>query len=131
MQSDISVMLSPELFDEFVLDELVTQSDIIEYPCYHLDGREQLRFLDKFLGIKKLRMIQYTFVAGQPSPPEQIEALKKIQKSGKLLLVIIRPQHVKPLLENLSAKGLFINTSCRNPEEADQIFRIVQEYSKE
>jgi hypothetical protein len=131
MQSDMSVMLSPEQFDEFIFDELILQSDILEYPCYHLDGQEQLRFLDKFFSIKNLKMIQYTFCKGQPSPLDQLKALQKIQKSGKLLLVIIEPQYVKPLLENLSAKGLFINTNCRNPEEADRVFRIVQEYSKE
>jgi hypothetical protein len=131
MQSDISVMLSPDQFSEFVLGELEQQSEILEYPCYHLDGNEQLRHLDKLLGIKKLRMIQYTFVAGQPSPPEQLEALKKIQASGKLLLTIIEPQYVKPLLENLSAKGLFINTNGKDPEEAERIFKIVKEYSKE
>ncbi|AEF83203.1 hypothetical protein [Leadbettera azotonutricia] len=131
MQSDISVMLSPGQFSEFVLGELEAQSQILEYPCYHLDGREQLRHLDKLLKIKNLKMIQYTFVEGQPSPVEQLEALKKIQQSGMLLLVIIRPEYVKPLLENLSAKGLFINTACKNPEEADRIFKIVQDYSKE
>ena len=131
MQSDISVMLSPKQFDEFVLDELIQQSEILEYPCYHLDGREQLRHLDKLLEIKNLKMIQYTFVAGQPSPPEQLPALQKIQKSGKLLLLIIHPQYVKPMLENLSAKGLFINTECQDPDEADRIFRIVRDYSTE
>ncbi|MDR1174855.1 MAG: hypothetical protein LBK83_05230 [Treponema sp.] len=131
MQSDISVMLSPEQFSEFVLGELEEQSEILEYPCYHLDGREQLRHLDKLLGIKKLRMIQYTFVAGQPSPVEQLPALKKIQESGKLLLAIISPEYVKPLLENLSARGLFINTACASPEEAEDIFRIVKKYSED
>ncbi|MDR1446600.1 MAG: hypothetical protein LBI90_06895, partial [Treponema sp.] len=104
---------------------------ILEYPCYHLDGREQLRHLDKLLGIQRLRMIQYTFVAGQPSPIEQLPALKKIQESGKLLLVIIAPEYVKPLLENLSARGLFINTACANPDEAEDIFKIVKEYSED
>jgi hypothetical protein len=131
MQSDISVMLSPDQFSEFVLDELEAQAQILEYPCYHLDGREQLRHLDKLLKIKNLRMIQYTFVEGQPSPIEQIEALKKIQQSGKLLLVILRPEYIKPILENLSAKGLFINTGAKDPEEADRIFRMVKDYSKE
>ncbi|MCL2831886.1 MAG: hypothetical protein FWD78_01835 [Treponema sp.] len=131
LQSDISVMLSPDQFDDFVLEDLQLQSEILEYPCYHLDGQEQILHLDKLLSIKNLRLIQYTFCAGQPTPAEQIPVLKRIQKSGKLLLLFLEPKYVKPILENLSAKNLFINTSCRNPDEADQIFKIVQDYSKE
>jgi hypothetical protein len=131
MQSDFSVMISPDQFSEFVLEELEKQSEILEYPCYHLDGREQLRHLDMLLAIKKLRMIQYTFVAGQPSPVEQMDALKKIQKGGKILLCVVEPKWVKPLLENLSAKDLFITTRCENPEDAEDLFRLVKQYSRE
>jgi hypothetical protein len=130
MQSDMAVMLSPNQFGEFILDELERQSDVLEYPCYHLDGQEQMRHIDMLLGIKKLRMIQYTFVAGQPSAPEQLEALKKIQQGGKLLMMFLAPEEIKPILENLSARGIFINTYCNSPEEADRIFRIVQDYSR-
>ena len=131
LQSDISVMLSPQQFAEFVYPDLNRQCEILEYPNYHLDGLEQLRHLDKLVSIKNLRLIQYTFCDGQPSPVEQIPALQRIQKTGKLLLLMVPPQYVKPLLENLSAKGLFITTACRNPEEADGLFRIVKEYSRE
>jgi hypothetical protein len=131
MQSDISVMLSPDQFSEFILGELERQAEVLEYPCYHLDGMEQQRHLDKLLAIKKLRMIQYTFVAGQPSPIEQMDALKKIQKGGKILLCVVEPKWVKPLLENLSAKDLFITTRCENPEDAEDLFKLVKQYSRE
>jgi hypothetical protein len=130
MQSDMSVMISPDQFREFILDELIRQSDVLEYPCYHLDGREQMRHIEMLLSIKKLRMIQYTFVAGQPSPLEQLEALKKIQQGGKLLLLFLDPKDIKPVLENLSARGLFIHTWCDDPEDADRVFKIVREYSR-
>jgi hypothetical protein len=130
MQSDISVMLSPRLFDEFVFDELAEQSAFLEYPVYHLDGAEQQRHLDKLLSLEKLRMIQYTFVAGQPAPDEQIDVLKKIQKSGKLLLLIMDPRYVKPILENLSAKGLFIETWAADPGQADNLFKLAGDYSR-
>jgi hypothetical protein len=131
MQSDISVMLSPDQFSEFVLGEIERQAEILEYPCYHLDGREQVRHLDKLLAIKRLRVIQYTFVAGQPSPVEQIDALKKIQKGGKILLCVVKPEWVKPLLENLSAKDLFITTKCETAGDAEDLFKLVQQYSRE
>ena len=131
LQSDISVMLSPDFFHKFVFDELKLQSDFLDYATYHLDGAEQIRFLDELLSIEKIKMIQYTCVVGQPSPLEKIDVLKKIQKSGKLLLIMANPEWVKPLLENLSASGLFLKIALDNPEQADDIFKIICRYSKE
>ncbi|GHU64138.1 hypothetical protein FACS189447_00290 [Spirochaetia bacterium] len=130
LQSDMSVMLSKELFGEFVRDELKRQADILEFPTYHFDGIEQARHLDVLLSIEKIKMIQYTCVAGQPSPLEKLDILRKIQESGKLLLIISKPEWVKPLLENLSAKGLFLKINAADPEEAEDIFKIISDYSK-
>jgi hypothetical protein len=131
LQSDMSVMLSPECFDEFVFDELKAQAAYLEYSTYHLDGIEQLRHLDKLLSIDKIKMIQYTCVDGQPPALEKIEALKKIQNSGKILLLIIKPRELRPLLEHLSARGLFLVTEAENPEDAEDLFKIVHDYSRE
>jgi hypothetical protein len=130
LQADMSVMFSTDFFDEFIIDELKTQSAFLEYPTYHLDGMEQIRHLDRLLSIEKLKMIQYTCVVGQPSPLEKIDVLKKIQASGKLLLLIIKPEWLKPLLENLSAKGLFLTIQAGSPEEADNLFKQVKDYSE-
>jgi hypothetical protein len=130
LQSDMSVMLSSAYFDEFVFDELKRQADFLEFPTYHLDGIEQIRHLDKILSIKKIKMIQYTCVVGQPSPLEKLDVLQKIQQSGKLLLLIIRPEWLKDLLENLSAQGLFLKIEAGNTEEADNLFKLVRNYSR-
>jgi len=131
LQCDMSVMLSPENFDEFVLGELEEQADVLEYPTYHFDGVEQKRHLQKILNIDKIKMIQYTCVAGQPDAMHELETLKQIQRSGKLLLIIVKPGEVKPLLDNLSAKGLYLVTSAETPGDADDLFKIAQKYSKE
>jgi hypothetical protein len=130
LQSDMSVMLSSAYFDEFVFDELKKQADFLEFPTYHLDGIEQIRHLDKILSIKEIKMIQYTCVAGQPSPLEKLDVLKKIQQSGKLLLLIIKPEWLKDLLENLSARALFLKIEADNIEEADNLFKLVRDYSR-
>jgi hypothetical protein len=39
-----------------------------------------------------IRMATEPEVAGQPSPLEKLDGLQKIQQSGKLLLLIIRPE---------------------------------------
>lgn len=87
LQCDMSVMLSSELFDRFIAPDLSAQSAALDAPMYHLDGMEQLRHLDTILALPNLKAIQWTRVAGQPSPVNFIPALKRIQQSGVRLLI--------------------------------------------
>ena len=55
MQCDLSVMISPEMFNRFAMPELEELCDFLDYPVYHFDGQEQIRHLDSLLSLKKLR----------------------------------------------------------------------------
>lgn len=125
MQSDMSVMISNDIFREFVLPELKSQSAFLEYPLYHFDGVEQIRHLDDLLAIPELRVIQWTQVAGQPPATEYIPELQKIQAAGKNLLLYVSHEQIEPLMENLSSRGLFMITGASDREEADAIIRRV------
>ena len=131
MQSDISVMISPDLFKEYILGELKTQSSYLQYPLYHFDGIEQIRHLDMLLSVKKLKMIQWTQVAGQPKVTEHIAQLRKIQSSGKGLLIIVEPYQIEPLMEQLSSKGLVLVTQASSREEANEIVKKVTKLTHE
>jgi hypothetical protein len=52
MQSDLSVMISPEMYEEFIIPELNQQLKWLEYSTYHFDGVEQIRHLDKLLQLE-------------------------------------------------------------------------------
>ena len=88
LQSDVSYMISPELFGEFVLPELKKSCLKFERPFYHLDGKGELPHLDQLLAIEELAGIQW--VPGEGSPPlqEWPEVLNKIADSGKKLQLI-------------------------------------------
>lgn len=131
MQSDISVMLSPEMFEEFVMPELKAQSEWIDHPLYHFDGVEQTRHLDMLLSLEKLETIQWTCVEGQPSPLEYIPVLKKIQKAGKRLFIILKPNEVEHILTELSSKGLYLKVRAESEDEADAILKLVEKLSHE
>lgn len=130
MQCDLSVMISADMYEEFVMDELREQLEWIDYPVYHFDGIEQTKHLPHILSLKKLRAIQWTEVAGQPSASNFIPTLQMIQKAGKGLIIMAPPSDVKPLLENLSAKGLYIHTQVETPEEAADLVKYVEKNSK-
>jgi len=125
MQCDMSVMISKSRFREFILPELQSQCRFLEYPLYHFDGIEQIRHLDDLLSIPELRAIQWTQVAGQPSATEYIPELKRIQAAGKSLIIIVSPDQIRPLMENLSSKGLLLLTTVPTKDEADAVLREV------
>ena len=132
MQCDMCVMISPEMFNRFVMPELEELCDFLDYPVYHFDGQEQIRHLDSLLSLKKLRAIQWTQVAGQPLTVDFIPVLQKIQKAGKNLVLNIRPQDVVKILDNLNCRGLIIDVrGVQSDEEAREIMKLVSKHSKD
>ncbi|HHT66482.1 MAG: hypothetical protein ACOX25_02740 [Caldicoprobacterales bacterium] len=131
MSSDISAMLSPEAFHEFVYPELLEQSEHLDFPLYHMDGSEQTRHLESLCSIEKLKMIQWTHVAGQPSPVHFIPVFRKIQAAGKNLLLQTNPRDMEILMENLSSKGLYLVIQAQNKEEADFVINRVAQLTRD
>ncbi|HHU48187.1 MAG: hypothetical protein ACOYEH_02255 [Caldicoprobacterales bacterium] len=129
MYSDISVMLSPESFQKFVYPELAEQSNHLDFPLYHLDGFQQTRHLDMICSIENLKMIQWTNVAGEPSPVHFIPTFKKIQEAGKGLLLHVSIRDIETLMENLSSKGLYLVVNARDREEADYAMKKIARFT--
>lgn len=130
MQCDFSVMISPEMFGRFAVPELEQQIAHIDYPVYHFDGVEQVAHLDHILGLEKLRAIQWTHVAGQPSAAHYIPVLRRIQDAGKGLIIMAPPGDVAPLMEGLSHRGLYLSTEADTPEEAQALVRYVADHTR-
>lgn len=131
MQCDLSVMIANETFEKYAMPELRAQCDLLDYPVYHFDGIEQIRHLDSLLSLEKLKMIQWTHVDGQPKPYKYMDALQKIQAAGKCLLLLVDAADIDIYMENLSSKGLFIQTSASSKEEADAIVKRVEKLTRE
>jgi hypothetical protein len=131
MQCDMSVMFSAAMYEEFVLDELNKQMEWLEYPVYHFDGIEQEKHLVHLLSLNKLKAIQWTHVAGQPSASHYLPVLKRIQAAGKGLIIMAPPSDVPILLEHLSARGLYLHTETKTKEEAEYLIAYTFKHSKE
>lgn len=129
MQCDLSVMISPDMYETLVLPELEQQLRWLEYPVYHFDGIEQEKHLPYLLSLEKLRAIQWTHVAGQPSAIHYLPVLQRIQAAGKGLIIMTPAGDVPALLDNLSAAGLYLHCSVHTPEEADALVRYVHAHS--
>lgn len=131
IQADFSVMISPGMFEGFVLPELEETAGWLDRSTYHLDGQEQIRHLDMILSVKKLDNIQWTPVAGQPRTSEFMPVLSKIQKAGKGLILIPEKNEIEKLMTELSSKGLMLITSDVESEtEAREIVKKVEKLTK-
>lgn len=127
LQCDLAVMLSPDMFEEFIMEELRSTMDFLDNGVYHIDGQEQIRHLDHLLSEPRINMCQWVSVAGQPPLIENVPTLRRIQKAGKGLVIQINKDEIKPLMKEISPKGVILLVSdASSPEEADDIVRYVE-----
>lgn len=108
-QCDFSVMISPALFEEFVVPEVEALGRYLEYIAWHLDGPGELKHLDILLDLPQIKAIQWYQGAGQPGAAHWLDVLKKIKNKGKSLIVYAgNDEEVNWYLKELNPQGLMI-----------------------
>jgi len=124
VECDLSVMISPEQFNQFFLPSLKKQIDFVDRSIYHLDGAGQLCHLDTLLAIDNLDGIQWVPEPCNRDIRKFMAMLKKIRSAGKFVVLtgcVDGVDTVKMVLNELGPEGVFISLSCASPEEADEI----------
>ena len=127
LQSDFSYMISPAMFERFVLPDLERCCVALDYPFYHMDGKGQVRHLEHLLSLKRLRGIQWQPGAGTPSAHQWLPLLKRIRDAGKLCQVYVTPEGALTIVRALGGKGFVfaIEPAFPNREEADAFLRVL------
>ena len=128
-QNDFAYMISPEMFNEVFLPSIEMQAKYLDHTVYHVDGIGNFRHLDALLGVDCLQAIQILPGAGQPSPLYFMDILKKVQAAKRNLHITIPPNEVKDALDNLSARGLFIQTWCNTEDDARELLKYAEKRS--
>ena len=122
LQCDFSTMISPKMFEKFVMPDLLQCCEKIDFPFYHLDGRGALRHLNSLLSIEKLKGIQWIPGAGEPAAEEWLPLLKRIRDSGKLCQVFVSAIGAMKICEEIGGKGfLFCIGDARLPTPEEGI----------
>jgi hypothetical protein len=130
LQCDLSVMISPEMFARFAMPELEQNAEWFGHTVYHFDGQEQIRHLDMLLSIKRIDLIQWTPVSGQPDTVEFIEVLKRIQKAGKGLVLMPHAYEMPKLLDALSPAGVhYLVRDLSTLKEANDMLALIEKKS--
>lgn len=127
LQSDFSYMLSPKMFERFVLPDLERCCAALDYAFYHLDGKGQLPHVPALLSIERLRGIQWQPGAGQPLGHHWLSLLKQIRDSGKRCQVYVPPEGALAIVRELGGKGfiLAIDRSGLSQNEAEDFLRVL------
>ena len=133
LQSDFAYMISPSMFERFVLPDLTTCCNHLDHGFYHLDGKGQIGHLDLLLSIERLRGIQWIPGDGQPPPQEWLPLLKRIREGGKLCQVFVTPEGARTIVKHLGGRGfLFViqpvsASDFQNPDEAQAFLKTLAE----
>jgi len=109
VQCDYGVMLSPAMYEQFVLPGLRRMTDYFDYTLYHMDGVEQMRFLDLLCQCPGLNGIQWNPQVAFADPLSRIDDLKEIRQRGLCLMINCQTaEQAQRLADILGPQGLFI-----------------------
>jgi hypothetical protein len=138
-QNDFTCMISPQMFDEFCLQDTRETTNYVDHSIYHLDGPDAIRHLPRLLEIEKLDCIQWIHGAGQPSATHWLDLLKRIQRAGKSVQVYYGPDHgddedtvteLEILCRELDPDRLFFWASVPTVEEASELMKTAAQRSR-
>lgn len=138
LQCDLSVMISPAMFEKFVLPSLDWVSSRIGQCVYHLDGPGEIRHLDMLLSLPNIHAIQWV-----PLPRTKIDdpayyfqdfademslnVYRRTLAAGrKVVLCGVQPFQVPQIFSAVGCDGVFIQTGCPTRREADDLIALAR-----
>ncbi len=125
-QSDFSYMISPRMFERFVMPDLAACCAAMEHGFYHLDGKGEIPHLDMLLSLERLRGIQWIPGDGAPPPEEWLPLLKRIRDGGKLCQLNVSAEGALKIARALGGKGfVFAIQDWMNAEEAQAFLKEI------
>jgi hypothetical protein len=128
-QSDVSCMLSPEMFDRFVLPELEIYAEAFGPIWYHLDGGDAQRHLPRLLSLPYLRVVQYVPAPAEPpNGPGHLDLYREIQAAGRIVHIDVSKENVEPLLRELDPALLMLQTACSDVAEGEALLEATKHW---
>ena len=109
LQCDFSYMISPAMFERFVMPDLRACCDYLDYGFYHLDGKGEIAHLEQLLSIKRLRGIQWQPGDGQPMADSWLPLLRRIRAGGKLCQVYVDCKGALAIQRELGGRGFIFH----------------------
>ena len=126
LQCDFSYMISPSMFERFVLPDLEACCENLSHGFYHLDGPGEIPHLDYLLEMDRLRGVQWIPGDGNPPPDQWPELLGRIIGGGKLSQLYLSAESALEIVRHLGGKGfMFTILDPMSAEEAEAYLKTM------
>jgi len=131
-QSDVSCMLSREMFDRFIVPELLELCQAWANVFYHLDGPGALHHLNRLRELDCITGIQWVPGAGQPGGWKAWRELYvKIADAGKCAWFGCAPDDVEEVIRTIPPERLLLSVSAASREDGEELLRAATRWTAE
>ncbi|KPK83868.1 MAG: hypothetical protein AMJ81_07130 [Phycisphaerae bacterium SM23_33] len=124
VQCDFSIMLSPVMYQEFVMPQLRMLTEYMEYSCYHMDGTPQTRFLEQLCSLPRLQAIQWNPEPPAPPPLEWLDFFREVRRRRRSLWIACDADTAEALTRQLGPDGLML--SVQGVDRPDKLERLLR-----
>ena len=131
VMAEAASMISPAMFEEFVIPPLREQCGWLDHSVYLIDGKDCLRFLDLLLEIDELDAIAFDpGPRGQPGDdPVWYDLYRKILKAGKSVHIFgTDPVNAIPLLDHVGSAGVCLSFYGLGQKQAEDLLKNLEPY---
>ena len=130
VQSDVSCMLSGEMFEEFIVPELEEITGTLGPAIYHLDGPEAIRHLDRICDIPGIRVIQWVPGAAHEQGFEHWpQVFHKAQERGKAIYLPVAPEQLETAIREFRPELTFIACGASSLADARQLLEKAEAWT--
>jgi hypothetical protein len=133
LQCDMSVLISVKQFEKFVLPSLTRCAEAIGTSVYHLDGPEEIKFLDMFIALPGVHAIQWVPLPTYTPPGRtrqiqnfadeiSLDVYRRSKAAGKKVIIMgVPPWQIPTIIDAVGADGMFIQCYLPTRKEADEL----------
>ena len=130
IQSDVSCMISSEMFESFIVPEIQALGEDVDHLFYHLDGPDAIRHLEMICSVPKIKAIQWVPGAGNPGHGScWMDLFKKVQSLGKAIWVHSGLDQLETYFQELDPRLLLLSAGASSVEDAQEVKRKLVEYT--
>lgn len=129
ISNDAMVMMSGDMFEEFLREPLRNMAAFLGRCLFHLDGENAVRHLPAILSIPEITGVQVQATPAAQCPELWIPHIQQIQKAGKCSWVEANSgKELLQYIENLAPEGLFLRCWVDTEKEARELEAAVDEF---